>query len=148
LTVCKWLDLSLPWIYMSEFFERNRQEYIDRLFRVSALGEWEDWVTFHLHVTIAQSEASIERCASLQALRNTYRKRMAHASARIGGIVDRLFSLPVVRIVDVRNQFKVSYATAKADVDRLVDAGILVEIEGVYPKTFGAVEVMQTAYGD
>ncbi len=36
-----WLQLSLPWLYMSEFFERNRDDYVSHLFRVSSNGEWD-----------------------------------------------------------------------------------------------------------
>ena len=35
------LSLTKPWLYLSEFFEKNRDEYCQRLFQVGAEGAWE-----------------------------------------------------------------------------------------------------------
>jgi Fic family protein len=42
----------------------------------------------------------------------------------------------------------VSYPTAKADVQRLVDAGILQELKDLTPATFYAPEVFNVAYAE
>lgn len=69
LTIYIWLELSSPWLYMSAFFERHKDEYIDRLFMVSANGEWDRWVEFCLMGVVEQSVDAIDRIDKLVALR-------------------------------------------------------------------------------
>ena len=40
--------LPEPLLYLSAYFERHRDEYVDRLLGVSQSNEWEDWITFFL----------------------------------------------------------------------------------------------------
>src|SRR5437764_6784489 len=40
--------LPTPLLYLSAYFERNRQEYYDRLRAVSTAGDWETWIRFFL----------------------------------------------------------------------------------------------------
>jgi len=54
----------------------------------------------------------------------------------------------LARIADLQKHLEVTYPTAKADVDRLVRAGILREVEGISPKTYFAPEVFGVAYED
>jgi Fic family protein len=51
-----------------------------------------------------------------------------------------------VRIADLPEKLVVSYPTAKADVERLVEAGILSELKEISPKTYYAPEVFNVAY--
>ena len=34
--------LQHPWLYLSPFFDRHKDEYIDSLYRVSTYGDWND----------------------------------------------------------------------------------------------------------
>lgn len=61
-------------------------------------------------------------------------------------IVDDIFHFPFVRVADLPKRLNVTYPTAKSDVDRLVEAGILKELPQVTPKTFYAPEVFNVAY--
>ncbi|MGD8454043.1 MAG: Fic family protein [Phycisphaerae bacterium] len=148
LTVYKWLGLSRPWLYLSEFFERHRDDYVTRLFRVSTHGEWEEWVEFCLKGTIEQTLTSIKRCNELRALRRKYLATPGAQGPRMSRIIERLFSSPLLRIVDVKNDFSVSYATAKADVRKLVEEGILDVLPDTYPKAFIAPRIVEIAYVD
>jgi DeoR/GlpR family transcriptional regulator of sugar metabolism len=51
-------------------------------------------------------------------------------------------------ITAIAERFGVTYHTARADLRRLVDLGILREAANVHPRTFYAHEVMQIAYSD
>ena len=48
LLMVNWNLLSLPLLYLSAFFEANRQAYYDLLFEVSARGAWLEWLRFFL----------------------------------------------------------------------------------------------------
>lgn len=151
LTICRWLDLGSPWLYMSPFFERHKDEYIDRLFMVSADGQWVAWLSFRLQGVVEQARDTVRRVDQLVALRADFLDRAATSggSARLNGIVERLFSAPVVTIPQVVSDTGVTYPTAKTDVKRLEDLGILVEGDAsVTPKYFYSRPIFDIAYGD
>ena len=76
LMIFDWCRLHQPWLYMSSFFERNKDEYLDRLFRVSSHGDWEGWVEFCLRGTVIQAEDSIERCDALRTLKDAKKEKV------------------------------------------------------------------------
>jgi Fic family protein len=140
--------MSKPWLYISEYFERHKDDYISLLFNVSAKGNWTEWIEFCLDGTIQQAIETVSRCERLRTIRETYMKRTyeIQGTTRLSQIVEGIFDSPLVRISDLTKVLKVSYPTAKGDVDRLVEAGLLKEFEGVYPKTFYAPEIFSIAY--
>lgn len=142
--------LSRPWLYLSEFFEKHRDEYVKRLFDVSAKNAWQDWLEFCLIGVATQAEATVKRCDRLRQVRHEYEQRINSmgGSLRLQQIVVGLFDTPYVRIADLSRKLGVTYPTAKADIDRLIAAGILAELSDIAPKTFFAPEVFEVAYGD
>ncbi|MFM9968226.1 MAG: Fic family protein [Burkholderiales bacterium] len=147
LCVSKWCDLTMPWLYMSEYFERNRHEYVTGLFRISTHGEWDEWIDFCLRGTIEQATDAIDRCKKLQDLRDGYHEKLSGLGPRMHEIVELLFKHPVIRTGDVRDACDVSYETARVDTGKLVEAGIIQKIEGRYPQAFAAREILDVAYG-
>jgi Fic family protein len=149
LMVYKWCGFQCPWLYMSAYFERYKDEYISKMFRISTRGEWDEWLEFCLRGTIVQAEDAIRRCDGLTKLKREMQKRIEdgrHASSRTHRIVDRLFTHPVVKIAWLSRDFGVTYPTAKDDVERLERAGILRPLSGVSPKAYYAPEIMKVAY--
>ena len=140
--------LSKPWIYMSEYFENHRDEYSQRLFDVSASADWEGWTEFCLAGITLQARATVQRCDRLQKTKETFMKKLAAVggAVRLNQIVEDIFHSPFVRIADLPKKLGVSYPTAKGDVERLVEAGILRELKNVFPKTYYAPEVFSVAY--
>ncbi len=141
-------EFSKPWLYMSEFFEPFRDEYIQNLFKVSTKGDWGSWIEFCLRGTLEQAKNTIARCQRLLSIREQFTSRLAVAggSIRLSQIVDDIFQSPFVRITDLTERLGVTYPTAKADVDRLVAADILQELPNTYPKTYYAPEVFRVSY--
>lgn len=140
--------LSKPWLYMSEFFEKHRDEYVQRLFAVSARGDWTSWIEFCLVGIREQARDTIKRCRRLLEVRERHVQQVngVGGATRLHQILEDVFHTPFVRIADLTQKLDVSYPTAKADVDRLVQAGVLRELPGLYPKTFFAPEVFDIAY--
>lgn len=143
-------DLTKPWLYLSEFFEKNREEYAERLFNVSARAEWEEWIEFCLQGTIQQAKETLQRCERLRAVRENFMNRLKEVggAVRLNTIVESIFHSPFVRISALPELLDVTYPTAKSDVERLVDAGILQELSSVTPRTFYAPEVFDIAYDE
>jgi Fic family protein len=148
LTAFKWCGLSRPWLYVSPFFDRHKDDYISALFSVSADGDWRRWFEICLLATIDGTRDSIQRCGRLVSLRNEYHSKADVSGVRLHPIIEGLFSNPILRITDVAQRLKVSYPTAKADIEKLVKHGILVELPGVYPKAFYCREIFNAAYSE
>lgn len=139
---------SKPWLYMSEYFEKHHDEYVQKLFNVSASAAWESWIEFCLQGTLSQATDTIRRCDMLCKIREDFTRRTTAVggAVRLTQIVEDIFHSPFVRVADLPERLNVTYPTAKADVDRLVQAGILKELENITPKTFYAPEVFNVAY--
>ena len=148
LMIYKQCQLSMPWLYMSAYFERYKDEYIDNLFRVSTHADWHRWVTFCLRGTISQALDSIRRCDLLTVLRDKFHQALESSGPRAHPIVEGLFSTPVLTIPDVAKQFEISYPTAKSDVDSLANLGILTEIPNTYPKLYYSEPIFNIAYDE
>ena len=148
LSTYKWCNLFMPWVYMSAYFERYKDEYTDKLFRVSTDGDWDSWIEFCLRGTIAQANDSIHKCDALLRLQRNYADRLSGGSIRLRQIVDCLFSDPLIGISEAARRLHVSYNTARDDIARLVQARILRQIPDYHPKAFYSAEILNIAYLD
>lgn len=149
LQIYKGLDLACPWLYLSAFFERHKDEYIDYMFRVSTHGDWGRWLSFCLLGAQEQANDAMERLDQLVALKERYHQEIGQsgANARIYPLLDELFETPIITIPSVVELLQVTYPTAKADIERLVTAGILRQgREDVRPMYFYSPEIMDIAY--
>ncbi len=147
LMTSQWHGHTLPWLYMSAYFERFRDEYANYLFDVSSKGAWEQWVEFCLRGTVEQANDSIRRCHQFIALRSEFHARVKAPSARTHQLIETLFKSPLLTISWVTKTFDIAYHTAQSDIERLVTANILQELPGEYPRAFVAKEIMDAAYG-
>ena len=120
--------LNYPMIYLSEYFDRNRDRYIDLLFDVSAEDRFEDWLSFFLGALKEQAERSFTIISNLDA----YRKQLISfcASKTEMDLVELLFVNPYIRSGDVMRACGVSMPTAAKLISRMEDAGILREVTG------------------
>ncbi len=70
-------------------------------------------------------------------------------SFRLNRLIDHLFESPAVTIPQLAQMCKVSYPTARTDIERLVVANILVESDMIErPRVYFAPEILDIAYGD
>jgi Fic family protein len=151
LTIYEWMSLAGPWLYLSPFFERHKEDYIDYLFNVSADGRWLPWIEFCLQGVIAQSNDTLDRIDRIVALRDDFSRRVSESggSARLSRIVEALFTSPLTTIPQAAALTEVTYPTAKSDIERLVGLGILTEgpVARV-PRYFYSSELFKIAYED
>jgi Fic family protein len=151
LMIYKNCQLSRPWLYLSAFFDRYKDEYIDYLFQVSSRGNWKDWVAFCLKATIAQSKDALNRFDKMLNLRTQYMDLLSKrgGNIRLNQLIDHLFESPIISVPQLSSMCNISYPTARADIDRLVNAGILVESQiQVRPIVYFAVNIIDIAFGD
>jgi Fic family protein len=149
--IAEWCNLSNQWLYMSDFFDSHKDEYIDRLFRISTEGKWEEWIRFCLTGVRAQATDTLKRCEKLVALREDYHERLrgiSGGSVRLSAIVDDLFRTPVALPARVAAKQRVSYPTARADLTKLVKAGVLEELSPGARISFYSRAIFDITYAD
>jgi len=146
----EWCQLTAPWLYMSDYFDRNKDEYIDAMFAVSTDGDWDRWVGFCLRGVVEQAADTAARCKELIDLNRNFHDRVVElgSSPRLPAIVDSLFLSPVIRVTDARDRFDVTYPTAKSDLQKLERAGILTLAEGLAQKTYYCLPIFHAIYHD
>jgi Fic family protein len=145
-----WFGHSAPWLYMSAFFERHREEYMDMLYRVSIEGAWTAWIEFCLRGTLLQAKDAIRRCIEFDRLKKEYHERVKDHSPtpRTHQLVESLFIEPIVRIPELAKTLGVTYPTAKVDTEVLKRAGILTDIPDLRPKTLYCPEIFHNAFSE
>lgn len=142
----KWCGLSRPWLYVSPYFDDHKDEYIDTLFAVSTDGVWDRWFELCLRATIHACRDAIKRCDELGRLRDEYHAKADRTNGRMHPLIEGLFSNPIVRVAEAARRLKVTYPTAKSDIAKLVELGILVELGHAYPKAFYSPAIFNAAY--
>ncbi len=132
LLLVEWKLLPSPLLYLSVYFEANRQTYYDLLLKVSQQGAWQEWLIFFLRGVASQAHDAVVRAGRLQRLREQYRQQFqaARANAKQLQMIDLLFAHPVLTIQQVEAELGVSFATASKYVSHLQETGLLREVTG------------------
>lgn len=148
LMIYHFCKLKMPWLYLSPYFERYKDEYIDNLFKISTEGTWSKWIEFCLRGVIYQAKDGIKKCEQLRELKKQMHEQATDANnSRIRTIIDDLFDSPYVRITELSEKHKVTYSTSKKDVSYLIGKGVLKELKDVKIKTFFAPQIFDISYG-
>ena len=143
LMIYKCLQHSMPWLYLSAYFEKYKDEYVQNLFNVSAKNDWDTWIEFCLRGTIEQAEDSVRRCHDYKNLKEEFHDRVNSPTTRTHLIIEGLFKSPVLTIPKLAEKFDITYHTARKDVERLVNDGILKELSSRRPKYFYSPEIIE-----
>jgi Fic family protein len=151
LLLCEKNVLSKPLLYLSAYFEQNRQMYYELLMKVSRTGDWRDWIEFFLTAVTEQSEDAVSRSRRLLGLLRIYsqiarEKRLPPTAMQL---VELIFMKPVLNAKTAQEFLKVSYPSAQSALSSLVDAGILAEITGrKRDKAYSAKEILRALDGE
>lgn len=123
--------LPSPLLYLSAFFEASRRDYYERLQRVSAAGEWEEWLVYFLRGVTRQAEDALSRATRINARLGRWKAETADFASRVpGGLVDLLAENPFWTVAAAARRLGVAYTTARRAVSRLQAAGIVAPVAG------------------
>ena len=132
--------LSTSALYISYFLKQNRIEYYDRMSEVRRKGNYEQWIRFFLQ---AIEESSGDAVAAIDELTALHEKNKA-AVAALGRSARSALSVfhyiegnPIIDTQKTAQALNVSFNTVAAAIRRLVECGILVQMnEGKRSRTF------------
>ncbi len=124
--------LGRPTFYISSYFERNRDEYYERLLAVSRDNAWTEWVAFFIGALKVQAE---ENQAKANSILELYRKRKewitdVTRSPYAIRTLDFLFRRPVFIASEFTSQANVPSASAIRTLKILRKEGVFLVLRG------------------
>lgn len=126
--------LRRPTLYLSDFFEKNRQLYYDNLRKVSDKNDMIQWLKFFLVAVIETSDKASSTFQKIIKLREDIeRKRLPRMGRRqkIGlSLLQFLYKKPILSVADVTKALDVTKPTANTLVKEFQKAKILIETTG------------------
>ncbi len=145
LFLCARKILPVPLLYLSAYFERDRQRYYDELLSVSVTGDWDAWLHYFLNGVIQQSNDSLRRARQIRELHEEYRGMVLdrRGSANSLKMVDLLFTRPYVTAPLTSAELGITHAGARRILDRFVEMGLLQLIPNTWPRVYGALELVR-----
>ncbi len=126
--------LAKPTLYLSDFFEKNRQLYYDNLNNVRTKNDLTQWIKFFLSAVIETSQNGVDTFHNILQLRTkiedkkivTLGKKLPLAKK----IVNYLYKNPVITLNYFVEEFDISKQTANAIIKDFINLGILKELTG------------------
>ena len=145
LFLCAKRVLSEPLLYLSAYFEKDKNQYYDQLLGLSQTGEWNVWLDYFLKGVAEQSQDALDRVRRIRQLQDRYRLDFQdrRASANTLRLVDQLFASPYVTGPWAAKVLNVSQTGARRIIDSLVSYGVLEEVEGMWPRVYVARELLE-----
>lgn len=122
--------LERPNLYLSEYFNRNKATYVDRMEAVRTHGDWEGWLSFFVKGVAQQAEESVDRTLALDELRHRYEDEYGGVQYAKNRLACNLFEQPYVTTKTVADILDVERSTAYRAIDALEDEGVLEEVTG------------------
>lgn len=127
--------LHKPALYLSDYFERNKTDYINNLMAVREANKMKDWLAFFLHGVRETAENSIQVFKNILSMKERLeREVLPHFSTRrqenSQTLMRHLYQSPLVNIKLVGELLNVNTNTAAAMVNDFVKYGILKELTG------------------
>ena len=120
--------LPSPLLYLSSYFERDRQRYYAALQTIHETGDPNPWFELFLTAVHTQAGDAVRRAQNLIDLRDRYREAAAMAStANAMRLVDLVCENPIVTTRLVEDRLAVTRPTALRLLRQLEGAGVLTE---------------------
>ena len=118
--------LKNPAFYISGYFEKNRDAYLDELHKVDETGKYEDWINFFLRSIIVQSKQTIQIFNKIEGLYQRCTKRIEnYKSPYLEKALKQIFKRPYFKTRDFKKDMVLPRSTVRRLLETLVKEGIL-----------------------
>lgn len=122
--------LEAPNLYLSEYFNRYKDAYVERMTAVRTDGEWEKWIEFFITGIRYQAEESLRRSQKLRTLQREYKETYSGKSRADARLAYKLFEQPYLTASMAGDLLDVTRPTAYRAINTLVKEGVLEETTG------------------
>jgi Fic family protein len=119
--------ISQPNFYISAYFEKYKDEYIDRMRAVSASEAWLEWITFFLSALEAQANQNLQKAEEIKNLYQEMKQNFIDLLSSKWAInaLDFVFTRPVFKNSQFTTTAQIPSANAHKITRKLAEAGIL-----------------------
>jgi len=143
--------LTTPALYISYYLKQNRVEYYDRMTEVRNKDNYEQWIKFFLRAIYESAKdatETIDRLSDLHDRNIAIVEAMGRASKTVHQVFSYLEANPIIDIGKTAQALEMAYNTVSSAVNRLVQAGILVQSNDMSRnRTFAYSEYLEILRG-
>ena len=136
--------LTQPLLYLSAYFERDRDAYYDQLLRVSETGDWIAWLDYFLIGVAEQAHDALLRTRRVRALHGEMRDVLQEnrESGNALRLLDELFERPFMTAPRAAELLDITTSGARGILDRLDALGIVELYPDRWPRLYVARELL------
>lgn len=140
--------LKSPSLYVSEFFEKNRSEYYQKLRDITDNGDWNSWIEYFLLAVTSQARANINKAKKVTKLYETLKPVIQEVTKTKNSIniQDFLFSKLMFQTPDFTKASGLSKPHAARVLKSLMQHNIVKIVslaKGRRPAVYGFMELME-----
>lgn len=130
--LCADKALAQPFLYLSLYFKRHRDDYYRALQAIRSDGDWEQWMAYYLEGVDWTARQAIATTSALLELFHADRARVSSVvrGASTLRVYEALQTKVIVSIRRVAEEVGITVPTATAALKRLEEMGIAREITG------------------
>jgi len=130
LMLWKYGAISHPHFYVSQFFEKHKDEYIDRMRAVSRDKAWTDWCLFFLRAIKEQSAENIQTAEKIENLYDNMNERFKDALSTkwFKDVLDFMMERPIFWTKELAERNNIGQPNATRFVKILVEKGYITKI--------------------
>lgn len=127
--------LHKPTLYLSDYFERNKTQYVDHLMAVRESDNMKQWIIFFLYGVVETAKNSIQVFRDIITLKEKLeREVLPYFSTRrqenAQTLMRHIYQTPMVSIKDVATLLSIKTNTAAALITDFYKQGVLYELTG------------------
>ena len=141
--------LSQPAFYLSEYFEKNRSEYYDRLLLITQQNDWDGWINFFLTAVIEQANENINKAQKLLDLYTEMKDKFIQATRSQYAIpaLDAFFKQPIITATQFKEAIGAPTRSSSNDILKMLEKAKLIRLyekpDGRKPAKYGFVKLLK-----
>jgi Fic family protein len=130
--------LEIPVLYLSRYIIQHKQEYYQRLNRITAQGDWEAWILFMLDAVRETAQWTTQKMQAIRQLMEVTAEYVKENRPKVydRDLLDLIFVQPYCRIANVVDAGIAYRQTAASYLKELCEIGVLEETKVGREKLF------------
>lgn len=130
LFLCQRKIINGPFLYLSAFFESERNTYYQCLRNISVQGDWNSWLLFFLKGVAQQSRDALLRSEKINECLDGWKQKLAGKRPLILSEILTLLAVnPYITIRKIEHSLNVAYNTAAKAISVLEKADIVIPVD-------------------
>jgi Fic family protein len=128
LMLCSDNQMTFPILYISGYFEKNKDRYIESLRSVDKTGDFTNWILFFCEAVKNQLSETQLLIDSIYDLHSSVKRKYSSTSYRYDvEFVDFIFRNPVFTLNDIQKEIKMNRLTARSLVENFSENNFIRE---------------------